>query len=406
MATGQEPQNPDPQAAKAAAETRKAEAEARKAEADAEKAASDAEKAAAEAALAALKAKIGGVPDSGISGDVTLKDKAGSAEATLLAAKAVNAAAQRITDELPQGPKTILLYAAGEIPSFQELIAFRSQVALTRGAFNNAVVKSDDVKAKAPKPIGVTGGETPFLPAAGLALEAISKLVGFFRSDFTVGGVDVSQDDSLLVHALAGRIASSGKQLTVQLLGTYNPGSVLDPAAGILKDLSDLSGLKVKAINIASFHDQMTAHFTKTAEAEKDPAKKRNLQENASLHKEAGDTLRAAVALYDGFLSKLTATNDKGLVPLTQVVRDSVVADSLAKGALLLIVKLQKSGGTFYTKKNLWTFFGGMPIFHMGGVVVSFVLLDGKDGHVLGSGAVPVHGGFVRAGQLQSVVEN
>jgi hypothetical protein len=39
----------------------------------------------AESAVAAVKAQIGEVPSSGYTGDVTLKDKAGTTEAALLA---------------------------------------------------------------------------------------------------------------------------------------------------------------------------------------------------------------------------------------------------------------------------------------------------------------------------------
>ena len=43
-----------------------------------------------------------------------------------------------------------------------------------------------------------------------------------------------------------------------------------------------------------------------------------------------------------------------------------------------------------------------MPFYHMGGVVVSFVLLNGADGSVEKSGVVPIHGGFVKADKVET----
>jgi hypothetical protein len=42
-----------------------------------------------------------------------------------------------------------------------------------------------------------------------------------------------------------------------------------------------------------------------------------------------------------------------------------------------------------------------MPLFHMGGAVTGYLLLEGATGKVVASGVVPVHGGFVKAGALE-----
>ena len=42
-----------------------------------------------------------------------------------------------------------------------------------------------------------------------------------------------------------------------------------------------------------------------------------------------------------------------------------------------------------------------MPLYHMGGSTASYVLLSGKEGRVLASDVVPVHGGFVKAGDVE-----
>lgn len=369
--------------------------------ADAEKAAADARKAKADATLAAFKANMGEVPASGYTGDVTLKEKTGIIETALLAAKAVKTAAQRIVDVLPQQPakRIVVLYAAAEVPNFQALIMFRAQIALANKGFADAQKASNDADRKAVPP----DFKLEFVPpaaAAGLTLEAANKLLAFFRTDYTVGGVDLTSEDSLLVHALAGLIAGSNKNLDVQLPAVYSPGALSDAGSGILNDLTTLSLLKTGAQDKANRHDKFSARFTEDAGKEVDPEKKAALLDKAKTHKAAADTWKAAIGLYDSFFSKLTTVDDKGVAPLANVIRDGVVADVLLKDNLLLLVKLQKFGGAYYTKKNMLTLFGGMPFFHMGGVVASFVLLDGKAGTVQGSGVIPVHGGFVKASDL------
>ncbi len=393
-----------------------AEAEAAKKIADAAKAAADARKAQAEAALAALKAEIGEVPSAGYTGEVTLKDKAGATEGFLLAAKAAETAAQRIAAALPgDGNRELLLYAAGEVPNFQALIAFCAQRDLVKEALKDAKKTSGQADSEAPGPPpfkiaavptlaapSLTAGAPP-LAATGLTLDAVNKLLGYFRTDYSVGGLEIKFEDSLLVHALAGAIASSNKKYKgVQLPAVYSPKALSDPSSGILNGILELSKLKVDAQADADRHDKLSAYFNKEAGKATDPAQKEELLRKAKIHKDAADACKAAVGLYDGFLGKLTTADDKGAIQLAKVIYENIVADALKTGGLLLLVKLQQSGGSYYTKKNMWTLFGGMPFYHMGGVVASFVLLEGPSpGNVLKAGVVPVHGGFIKAADLQ-----
>jgi hypothetical protein len=373
--------------------------------ADAQKSAADAQKAKADAASAALKAQIGDVPASGYSGDVTLKDKAGVAEAYLLAGRAASIAAKKIADMIPAPtkPRTILLYASADAPSFQALLAYRAQLAIVTKALEDASARSTEADQKAPPPRDVHTEAVP-LAAAGLGLDAINKLLGFFRTDYSVGGVDVTLDDSALIHALAGYIAQRDK-LTVQLPSIYNPAALADAGSAVIAELAALSTTKTFYLAKAAEHTKIAQAFTDLAAKEKDDTAKAALLDKAKLRKAAADALTSAAGVYDSFFGKLTAADDKGNIPLTSVIRDTVVADTLKNGGMLLVAKVQKAAGSFYTKKNMWTLFGGMPFYNMGGVVVSFALLDGPAGTVLQAGIVPVHGGFVKSNQVQTTVE-
>ena len=394
-----------------------ADAKSAKTVADAQKAAADARKADADAQAAAFKAMIGEVPSSGIQGNVETKDKAGVTEAALLAGRATRLAAQTIADELPPGEppaqqaaqpgqplqpalapakQVLLLYTSSDVPNFNALLTFRAQTTLIREALEEAERVSIGAMQKAPSLEAV-----PPAAAVGLGLEAASKILGFFRSDYTIGGVQLSLEDSILLHALAGNETLRGKYV-VRLPAQYNAQSLDLPTQGILKDLIALAKLKGNVAGRIEQHEKAKARFLTDAPKAKDPAQ---MQDSALLHEQATAVIKGAVAMYEGFFTKVSAADNKGNLPLSTVAREDVIARALTGGAALLLIKLQTSGGAYYTKKNLWTFFGGMPFYNMGGVVASYVLLSGKDGATLKSGVIPIHGGFVRSNEVQSAVE-
>ena len=135
MANAQDAGGVDPRVAAANAAT---------AVAQAEKAAAEARKAQAEAELAAFKAQAGEAPASGYKGDVALRDKAGTMEAALLAARATEIAAKEIAEAVAgavAGVKVdggrapgILLFGAGEVPTFQAPVSFRAHRGLASAA--------------------------------------------------------------------------------------------------------------------------------------------------------------------------------------------------------------------------------------------------------------------------------
>jgi len=393
--------------AKKAIDDKVATANAAKALADAEKAAADSKKSQADASLAALKAQIGDIPASGFTGDVTVKDKAGVIEAALLSAKSVNVVSGKITAMI--GPETIkgkivLLYSASEVPIFQSLLSFRAQIAIVQNAFTQALSVSNDAEQQAPDE-GAKMEFVPIVAAAGLALDALNKAIGFFRTDYTVGGIDVAIEDAMLVNSLASSLIAKNSTTKVRLPAVYNAQAVASTfGAGIGKQLTDMATEKARLQVKAIQHEKASAAYTEKAGKASDLGKKAELLNQAKVRKDAADALKAVINVYDAFYAKLVTADDKGALALTNVIREAVLADALQNGDLLLLVKVHKLGGAYYTKKNLLTFFGGMPFYHMGGVVGSFALIEGKDGNVLASGVVPIHGGFVKANDLEETV--
>jgi len=371
--------------------------------AEAQKAAADAQKARAEAELAAFKAAMGEVPASSYKGNVELKDGAGKTEAYLLSAKAVQEAAQKIATHLPKqtGTKFVLLYPSKDLPTFQALLTFRTQVSTIRNVLISATNASNanNTLPGVPTPPRIAAA----VGGVGIALQTLDNLLSYFRTDYSVGGVEITLDESLLVHALAGSMQSSGKNFQVILPATYNP-QAFDFVITSITDLVNLAGEAQKAADLQA---TLAVQLINLANLAANPAQKADLLSQADHHKALSDRCKAAVTLADGYIAKLVAPDDKGIAPLASVLREEAVADFLRKadkGNMLLIAKLQQAGGGYYTKKNMWTFWGGMPFYNMGGVVVSYVLINGADGVVLDAGVVPVDGGYVKADRLPEVI--
>lgn len=363
----------------------------------------DAQKARAEAEAAALKAKIGEVPQSGISGNVKLEQGAASFETALLAARAAVTASKLIADAVVQSASAVsgaklLVFAAGEVPDFQAISVFFSQRTITLRALVDAVSLSDEAtKAEAVS-------RTESVAAAGVALDAVTKLLGFFKSDFEVRGSEVTADHSLLARAVAGEllVLLAGREVELHLKGTFNPSALATVANTFENELASLTFQRDKAA--AALIDQerksvdlQTKLSAITGDTPEEKEFKRPLGEQQKRHQVAADKLKAALTAYDTLVSKLASPDAN----LTALVRELDVWSTLNEPAnLLLLVKMDKAGGSNFTQKNLWTGIFGMPFKVMGGVIASYSLFQGSTGAVLASGVVPVHGGFSKVDEI------
>lgn len=370
--------------------------------ADAQKALADAQKAKSDAQLAAFKASIGDVPTSGLTGAVDLKGNAGELEAALLASKAVREASKSIAaavrEALPSKERIVAL-SASDMPTFQALVTYTTQVAIVRKGLDDAI----EAAQKAIRTAGITAEAVPAFGMIGTVLDATNKLLSFFRTDFTVGGTTVALEDSLAVNEVANGLRDevNKKSYLVTLPGVFNPDVLTDPAQFIVGDLTEVAIKRQLAADLASKVESDSAKLTAAIAKESTEQGKKPLQEKLGANKKAADALKTAAGLFDAWFGKLSTADDKGATMLATVVREKAVFKQL-DGGHLLILKVQKAGGGFLVKKNLWTSLGSMPLYHMGGAAVSYTLLNGHTGYVESAGVVPIHGGFVKAGDLRA----
>ncbi len=334
------------------------------------------------------------VPESGFTGSITAGDKAGTIEASLLAAGALNIAAAHIAKDV-KATGTIILYTTSQVPDFQALISFRAQRTSTDALLQSAADKLDQVMPKA-APLLPAVHEAAFPSMVGAAFDAANKLLGYFRTDYTIQGITLTPDDVLLINALSSKL--SGKA-TVLVPATYN-AAALGTEVPILTQLKSMASMRIEVQQKADVASGLVTALDKAAATEADGAKKQQEISVSAELKTAADQAKIALTLYDGLMAKITTPDDKAQVPLTAIIQQDAVQTALAGGARLMTAKVSTVGGSYYTRKNLWSFFGCMPFFTMGGVVVSYNILDGKTGAVLSAGVVPIDGGYYKVGKL------
>lgn len=361
----------------------------------AERAKRDAQKALADSvAQATLARYIGDVKAGPYSGSVDMQGTAGTEEAALLANSAVREAAVRVASELPELKQShVYVFAAREFPSFQRLLAFRFRKELIKLAFAAAGVK--------PPAVAEEKAVSPALVSAGL--DAFSKILGFFKTDYTVGGTDVKVDEAVLLYSVAGELRTKAAEVHLPLV--YEPGAQSDSVKAVTIELAELVDLRSQASTLAGGLRNQIAKIEKEASEEKIADRKVAILATGTAWKLELDQLNGVIALYDTFESALTTPDANGGLPLALVAQELYIDSALKAGAVVLLLRLENSGGGYLLKKNLWTGLGSMPLFHMGGATVSYLALEGADGKVIAGNVVPVYGGFVKSSDLRAKLQ-
>ena len=349
--------------------------------------------------LREMKELLGVSTTGSIPGDVKLEAGAGSIEIELLSSTTVIHVAQRVgqrVDNFCAGKKVaIYLYTGQEGQkslSLQALSIYRSQEQLVRLGYEMALANSNETLNIPSIAELQRGGEdaqnfplpVPAVVAAStLALDSATKLLSFFRSDYTVSGSTLSTPDSMVAAEVANFLIISGHRVLMPQV--YNQPSLTVGVQSVFQDCQFLDRQRVEAMrNIARHKEQVDAGG--------------NDGELIDRHQAAADRLRLAMSLHESLEKELFTIDSQGDINLEKVAMDISVEKAISSTsgeAYILLLKDTKAGGTSYTEKNLWTRFGRIP-FHLGaGIVTSFLLLNGRTGQVEASGVETCHSGYV-----------
>lgn len=352
------------------------------------------------------KAAAGAIGPSTIEGKVELGEKAGQMESALLSTKAMTAAASKIAEAvatLKTAPAAILVMPHGMAPDLTALNSLRGfNVLMSRALIsaNGSLAAALDAREKP----GLEGVVAPAVAGIGIAVEAASKLLGYFRTDYTIGGTEANTDQPALAEAVAGRLHAALPNTRIYLQSVYAGNEarmVADFVDNELKPLAELHQQALDKIGRAATRLAVAETPADAAAPQPEPASSGQAAPTPDAARDArvyaaADRLGKLVALYEAAIDKLMADS-----AMDTLVRQYAIDARLnSEKAQVLVTRLHKAGGSHYVTKNLWNLFGAMPFKVMGGVVASYSLFDGISGQLLQSDTHAVHGGFQTANQL------
>ena len=368
-----------------------------------------------EAELAAIKAEVAKVVEpltaikaSGIEGEVTTKEDTGKLEATLLASSALESAAKKVKSEIGSAPSGVLIVKTSDTNPVVSLLALRAtQAELLR---LHGVINQDDgdfgsaedlyadvydiVHGDPPSPLNAGAeGLTSTVAIIGGLLDAGSKLLSYFKSDYEFGGIEVSLSDNVFMSALAGEY--DGKAATISSLQWAYKQDDLDE---IIKEFDDeKTDVQAKELDILALRRRITDLTAEVESDISDEVQKKDLKEKLE---KAGEHLDAAKGYVTAFGTEYAAyvkgvSNPESAIFIGKLL-PALAYERFTAGASVKIlrVKVEFVGGSYYTKKNIGTGLGGMPYEAAGGTVVSYELLNPTTGTIDKAGIIPVHGGY------------
>ena len=418
---------------------RKTEADAAKAEADAQKARNDA--AIAEKFAEAEKLKdLTPEFDPDKSGGVELKDGAGKIEGELLAAVASHSAAQQVCkgalhDDKLNGQKLFVKIAGSTDPGTANVLYefHLSYLAkLSDEAGEKAATTADQLQAlsdllddagAAPEIDGKNGDPaTAFAGGAETALMSVQAiggtLAGFaqlFATEFQVGGFDVDGFDELFIAQVAGCMTGGENGPT---LYTRESLALLVGSGQQTSVLSTLTDKRDTLDAMLSVQAEFAQHL-KTSKARLEQISK---PENGSNRADLPDDQKALIAeiklalkqaeasngafatavaaykkSYDDLLTALSTLD--GPLAMSELLKAKAYID--ADFTQFLELKIDAAGGSYYTKKNIWSTLGDMPFEIAGGAVVHYTFFN-RGGQVLAADSIQVHSGYYEVNDIAS----
>jgi len=366
------------------------EAQAKTAVAEAQAAASNARKAAIEAELAELNVKMGGISAAEFTGATKVNQGAGQTEAMLLGSVAVNKVASVFADSIRSAlpgrsktePVTLLLFSSANAPQFTAVNVFNAQYEF----FKSSKVNLDRLPKGTSKARSQSssGGRSALLPAVGLGLEGISNLLSYAKTDYEFNDVSIASDDQMLMSALSKYLKPQWKD-----------------SSGIHVEIPEIYQ-RYKIDDSTLILDKISHLYTWSSEAKKtlgmlDP------KNSKELYDKWADFAKAI----DAWLARESMTDEKGRSPLGEVLYQATILQKLDKpNAFFAVVKLNKLGGTTYTKKNLWSSLGANPFHVMGSAVASYTVFEGASGIVCSSMLLPLHGGYYSISDIKKFVND
>lgn len=351
-------------------------------------------------------ARVGTVPgQTAITGAVS--GETAKAEGLLLVTRSATLAAKPIAAKLApildiHSGKRVLVITSRNDLNASEAVVFDLQVHGLAEAFKTlldagveldrddaALVQKlkDEAKAKPQAGRGARSNPPPrslaaVLPVAGALIDNFAKLGSYFQTDYKFGEITVDQSPELLAAAVVDSLPNVNFAFPTLSL-------TIDPTP-ILTALKPLDADYGRATSVIAFTISRAAELKakQGADARELAIARRYDALAAALTK----TVTAYEALVTGLASGATASEPALVV---RIARQKQVQAALKDSTPPLVLLVTgKQVAAYYTKKNLWTFFGGPPLYAMGGTSMTYFLFDARTGNLLTAGSAASHGGY------------
>lgn len=366
--------------------------DAKKAASDAATAAWNSKRAQTEAEVAAATAKVGSIAgQSEIKGAVQAGTTPPKAEALLLLTRATLDAgrliAGRIAPDLRANPgRDVLVLTDRQELAVGDAVIFDLRASqLRESAIANRLRFSQCSPPQAEDSEGRARG-LPVATAIGTAVDLASKLGSYFMTDYAYGQIEVDPSPELLAAAVVGSFSS------------WTAPSFVIPSHSLASDPTELLAL------LRPLHEEYLEAVAnreialRFADGHGDGNKTA-----AAACTAAAAAMQKTIANYDSLVSALIADTPGGEPLGVKVVRQKQIQRRLETGPLILLLT-GRQAAAYYTKRNLWTFLGGMPLHAMGGTSTTYTLFDPKTGIVLETGAVAHHGVYRALNQVERLI--
>lgn len=276
---------------------------------------------------------------------------AGQIEAAMLASRAVDAAAIKISDivkaKAPCPTNRFLVLTGTEKVDLNQPVIFKMQITAIQSQLNEV--------APPPPP--------PLAMGVGAVIGIVNAAASLFANDSKITAVDLQSIDATLVaQVVAGKLATGDCDLVSTPSGGYG-----------VADLSNADSAKIPMMLDRLFKSRNLAIAKKITFGEKptDAQKKEII------------AIDIATKAYDDFMKAVTTVDANGATPLTT----AIVLDNFEPANTKIVrIWVNKAGGSLINTKNIVTMLGVDPVKVSGGMVVSYSMVNAATGSIESSG--------------------
>lgn len=382
------------------------------AQAKAQTAAYNAQTAMYQAQMAALAAKYGAAPTGADwigKVDLPADKKAGEPEAAILVERSVNKVAWDIFrgtyHAIAPRPHQKLLVVNGQSDlSLNDAMQFdmavaeaKQAMAAARSAYAHAVQNdppdTDDNDEE-------DSTDRAAIPIAAAMLDGIAKIASNFQTSYAFGPIATTDFKASSVLYAFIRYAHSEECRTL-----LDPRVLAEKPENyscrisntiIIPDLQIVANTALIEEKLGDLSQQHTILLGEQAAAKLRFAELTSAGKSGiAAHYSAADTAANHATSRYNTLTQLLSAAAPANAPsyVARVARQYATREALKNNALVLSID-SSSSAQYYTKKNMWTFFGGPPLYVAGVVKTQFALIDSQSGAILAAGSSARHGGY------------